>query len=183
MNHLQNVISVTDFVALLQHQPNPTVIDVRTHAEVNTESFEGSIHLPLQVFDSKTFTECLNKNGCRAEEIVYLLCGSGQRARKAIECLEGGSSNPLIVIEGGINAMRGGGVNLIKGSGSVISLERQVRIAAGSMIVLGIMTGGLINPIFYGLSALVGAGLIFAGVTDSCAMGMLLARMPWNKTV
>jgi hypothetical protein len=62
-----------------------------------------------------------------------------------------------------------------------ISLERQVRIVAGSLVVLGTGLGALVSSWFLVLSGFVGMGLVFAGITDSCAMGMLLARMPWNR--
>ena len=68
------------------------------------------------------------------------------------------------------------------GGSRVISLERQVRIAAGSLVLLGVALGLLVHPAFIGLAAFVGAGLVFAGVTDWCGMGLLLARMPWNQT-
>jgi hypothetical protein len=61
-----------------------------------------------------------------------------------------------------------------------MSLERQVRITAGSLVLVGVVLGWLVHPYFIGLSAFIGAGLVFAGVTDTCGMGMLLARMPWN---
>jgi hypothetical protein len=63
----------------------------------------------------------------------------------------------------------------------VISLERQVRIAAGLLVLAGVVLGTWVHPAFYGLSAFVGAGLTFAGITDWCGMGLLLARMPWNQ--
>jgi hypothetical protein len=62
-----------------------------------------------------------------------------------------------------------------------MSLERQVRIAAGSLVLLGVALGAFVSQWLYGLSAFVGAGLVFAGLTDTCGMGMLLARMPWNR--
>jgi hypothetical protein len=62
-----------------------------------------------------------------------------------------------------------------------MSLERQVRIAAGSLVLLGVVLGFTIHPAFFGLAGFVGAGLVFAGITDTCGMGMLLARMPWNQ--
>ena len=62
-----------------------------------------------------------------------------------------------------------------------MSLERQVRIAAGSLIVVGAAVGCFVHPGGYGLSTFVGAGLVFAGLTDTCAMGMLIAKMPWNR--
>jgi len=62
-----------------------------------------------------------------------------------------------------------------------VSLERHVRIAAGSLVLFGVILGTWVHPGFYGLSAFVGAGLIFAGVTDWCGMAMVLAKMPWNQ--
>jgi hypothetical protein len=62
-----------------------------------------------------------------------------------------------------------------------VSLERQVRIAAGSLVLLGSALGCFVDPAFIGLSAFIGAGLIFAGITDTCGMGIILARMPWNQ--
>lgn len=62
-----------------------------------------------------------------------------------------------------------------------MSLERQVRIAAGLLVVLGTALGYFVHPYLLGLPAFVGAGLVFAGITDTCGMGMLLAKMPWNQ--
>ncbi|MGK0441248.1 MAG: hypothetical protein ACJA0N_001046 [Pseudohongiellaceae bacterium] len=84
-------------------------------------------------------------------------------------------------MNGGLSALKSAGCAIEKGNGSVMSLERQVRIAAGSMVLLGAMLGATVNANFYALSAFVGAGLIFSGITNTCGMAMLLARMPWNK--
>ena len=62
-----------------------------------------------------------------------------------------------------------------------MSLERQVRIAAGFLVLMGAVIGHFVHLGGYGLSAFIGAGLVFAGVTDTCGMGMLIARMPWNR--
>jgi hypothetical protein len=69
----------------------------------------------------------------------------------------------------------------VRGPSRVLSLERQVRIGAGSLVLLGLALAWLVHPAFAGLSAFVGAGLVFAGVTDWCGMAMLLAKMPWNR--
>ena len=69
---------------------------------------------------------------------------------------------------------------MVRGA-KVISLERQVRIAAGLLVLVAVTLGWLVHPAFLGLAAFVGAGLVFAGVTDTCGMGLLLARMPWNR--
>jgi rhodanese-related sulfurtransferase len=85
-----------------------------------------------------------------------------------------------VSVDGGTQAWEAAGLPIVRGQ-KTISLERQVRIAAGSLVVLGAVLGYFVHPYFIGLSAFVGAGLVFAGVTDTCGMGMLLARMPWNK--
>ncbi|MDA9094864.1 rhodanese-like domain-containing protein [Porticoccaceae bacterium] len=157
------------------------VIDVRTQAEVNTESLDGCAHFPLQDLHCDALQDYLNKHSHDPSQPVYLLCASGQRATRAAEQLQGDIDNELVIIEGGINALKQLGIDVPKGTSNVISLERQVRITAGSLVVIGVALGLFVNPGFYGLSAFVGAGLIFAGVTDSCGMGMALARMPWNK--
>jgi hypothetical protein len=72
------------------------------------------------------------------------------------------------------------GLPVVRGK-KTISLERQVRIAAGLLVLIGSLLGWLVHPVFIGLSAFVGAGLVFAGVTDTCGMGLMLARMPWNQ--
>ena len=87
----------------------------------------------------------------------------------------------VVNVEGGTLAWAEAGLPVVRGK-KAVSLERQVRIAAGSLVVLGAALSWLLHPAFIALSAFVGAGLIFAGVTDTCGMGMLLARMPWNQT-
>jgi len=68
-----------------------------------------------------------------------------------------------------------------KSSHGVISVERQVRIAAGTLVFFGVVLGVYVHPALYGVSGFIGLGLVFAGVTDWCGMGLLLARAPWNR--
>jgi rhodanese-related sulfurtransferase len=86
-----------------------------------------------------------------------------------------------VVVEGGTEAWIAAGLPVDRGTVTAISLERQVRIAAGALVLLGVLLGWLVHPAFFGLSGFVGAGLVFAGITDFCGMGLLLARMPWNN--
>jgi hypothetical protein len=83
-------------------------------------------------------------------------------------------------VEGGIQAWQANGLSVTRGHSRVIPLERQVRIGAGLLVLLGIALGALVHPACYAISAFVGAGLVFAGVTDWCGMAMILAKMPWN---
>ena len=88
-----------------------------------------------------------------------------------------------VIIAGGTKAWIDAGLPVTRSEVQVISLERQVRIAAGSLVLVGAVLGWLVHPGFFGLSAFVGAGLVFAGITDFCGMGLLLARLPWNTRV
>ena len=82
--------------------------------------------------------------------------------------------------KGGTLAWDKAGLPVQRGQ-KAMSLERQVRIAAGSLVFTGAALGFFVHPYFIGLSAFVGAGLVFAGITDTCGMGMMIAKMPWNQ--
>lgn len=151
-----------------------SVIDVRSGAEFRAEHLEGSRWIPL------------DQIGSRLDEVRatpaprLLLCRSGARAERARAELEGRGVSGLRVVVGGLEAYRNSGGRTIAGD-SVISLERQVRIGAGSLVVLGSLLAWWLHPTFLGLPLFVGGGLIFAGVTDWCGMGLLLAKAPWNR--
>jgi rhodanese-related sulfurtransferase len=144
------------------------VLDVREFPEYAEAHIEGTRLVPLG-----TLRQDPSLAGTDGE--VLLLCRSGRRAGEAAQLLrERGTVSP-IVVDGGIDAWKQAGYPVKRGNGAV-SLERQVRIAAGSLVLLGLLTPGI-----HFLPYVVGAGLVFAGVTDTCAMGMLLARLPWNR--
>ena len=180
MSDCINNISIEDFLLVLENEAKPLVIDVRTLAEVGSEYLDGCVNMPLHELNGLQVQACVADKKA-AGQPVYLLCGTGKRATSADEKLKGQFDNPLLVVEGGIQALKQAGYSLSQGKGTVIPLERQVPIAAGSLALLGVLLGAFLNPGFYALSAFVGAGLIFAGITDTCAMGMLLARMRWNR--
>ena len=149
------------------------VIDVRTPAEYEGLHLEGSTHIPLDILQESRLPVDAS------DHTHYLLCASGMRARKGCGLLDGKVKGELVVIDGGIEALRQQGVTLVEGR-AVISLERQVRIAAGCLVLLGVLLSP-VHPGFIGISAFVGAGLVFAGVTNHCGMALLLAKMPWNR--
>lgn len=151
------------------------LLDVRTPVEFAGESIEGSVLIPLHTLEPKETASLLANTSC------VVICKSGGRARKAAELLKSAGAESLYVLEGGIDAWKAAGFPVKKGR-NVISLERQVRIGAGTLVLTGVVLGYLINPAWIFLSAFVGGGLIFAGITDFCGMGLLLARMPWNNT-
>lgn len=152
-----------------------TVIDVRTPAEFREVHFPSAHNVPLDRLDPAALRDFLPEPSAP----VYVICRSGNRAAKACEQLAAAGLN-AINVSGGIQAWEQAGLPVLRGK-KTISLERQVRIAAGTLVLVGIALGALVHPSLYGLAAFVGAGLVFAGITDTCGMGLLLARMPWNQ--
>jgi rhodanese-related sulfurtransferase len=152
------------------------LIDVRTPVEFREVHVEIARNVPLDQLDAAALMQARNGS---ANEPLYVICRSGSRGQQACEkFLKAGFSN-VVNIEGGTMACVDAGLPLVRGK-KAISLERQVRIAAGSLVLLGAALS-FIHPAFIGLSAFIGAGLVFAGITDTCGMGMMLARMPWNQ--
>jgi len=169
------VISVEELKSL--NQAEKIFIDVRSPAEYRSLRVQGAVNLPLNTITCDDVKKLI---GDKQNPAIVLLCGKGGRARKAAEILQAGSFN-LLVVEGGTNACVDANLPTEKGHSSTISIERQVRIGAGSLVCIGLALGYFINPVFYLLSAFIGAGLVFAGVTDWCGMGLLIAKAPWNK--
>ncbi len=147
------------------------LIDVRTPVEFREVHAEGARNVPLDRLDPAAF---------RGAGPVYVICKSGGRGRQACERLHAAGVTGAVNVEGGTQAWADAGLPVVRGTGAV-SLERQVRIAAGSLVLAGSALAWVVDPAFVGLAAFVGAGLVFAGVTDTCGMGLLLARMPWNR--
>jgi rhodanese-related sulfurtransferase len=167
-------ISPVELQAILTAQPSVPVIDVRTPVEFAEVHVPQARSVPLD--ELKPSSLQLQK-----DQPVYLLCRSGQRAAKAAEKLaQEGFAQP-IVIAGGTLAWIEANLPVTRSSVRIMSLERQVRIVAGSLVFIGVALGWFVHRGFYGLSAFVGAGLVFAGITDFCGMGLLLAKLPWNK--
>lgn len=157
------------------HEPaQAQFIDVREPAEYHAERLDGFTLMPLSRLDDAA--AALNP-----EVPVYILCRSGSRARQAATRLQRLGFRTLFVIDGGITACAGAGVSVTKSDRRVWPLDRQVRLVAGLLVLTGVLLGWLVTPAFYGLAGFVGAGLTFAGLTDTCGMAMLLARMPWNR--
>jgi rhodanese-related sulfurtransferase len=168
----------TEVQRLTRSGEAPELIDVRTPPEYAEFHAQGATLVPLDRLDPHAVMAA--RNGSSASPL-YVLCRSGSRAAKAVEKFETAGFTNVYAVEGGTLAWERAGLPVVRGETKVISLERQVRIAAGVLVLAGVMLGSLAHPTFYGLSAFVGAGLIFAGVTDWCGMGMLLARLPWNR--
>lgn len=151
------------------------LIDVRTPAEFREIHAATALNFPLEAFNPG---EVLALHP--GPEPVYVICRSGGRGRQACEKLQAAGCLNAVNVEGGTLAWDQAGLPVVRGR-RTISLERQVRICAGFMALTGGVLGILVHPGFAGLSAFVGAGLMFAGITDTCGMALILARMPWNQ--
>jgi rhodanese-related sulfurtransferase len=151
------------------------LIDVRTPVEFREIHVDFARNVPLDRLDAPSVQQARGK----AAEPLYVICRSGSRGKQACERLAAAGVN-VINVEGGTLAWDAAGLPVVRGQ-KAISLERQVRIVAGFLVLVGAVLAMVVHPYFAGLSAFVGAGLMFAGITDTCGMAMLLARMPWNQ--
>ena len=149
------------------------LLDVREADEYASEHVPGSLLKPLSRFGAEPVTEM-------AHSRVIVICQSGARATQAAANLNL-PDNEILILEGGISAWKSSGLPVNRTKGAPVSIMRQVQMIAGSLILAGVLLGWFVSPNFYLLSGFVGAGLLFAGVSGTCAMASLLAVMPWNR--
>lgn len=172
-----STITPQQLAELQKNNPKLDLIDVRTPVEFREAHVEFARNVPLNELSPPAWVQ--SHNGSPTEPL-YVICRSGSRGRQACEkFLTAGFTN-IVNVEGGTLACIEAGLPVIRGK-KAISLERQVRITAGLLVLIGSALGWFVHPAFIGLAAFIGAGLVFAGVTDTCGMGMMLARMPWNR--
>lgn len=159
---------------LQENNPNSICIDVRTKSEFKSSNIEGVKNIPLDDL-KKHISELRNY------EKIYVHCHNGTRTEEACKKLskEGIDS---VIVKGGIVEWKRKGLPLnSSGDREPISLQRQVQITAGSLILLGFILGKFVSPEFNYICAVMGAGLLFTGISGSCMMARMLAIMPWNK--
>ena len=168
-------ISVRDLNERVRAGERIDLIDVRTPAEFREVHVTFASNVPLETFDAGAV---LSRHS--GTNPLYVICRSGSRGKQACEKLQAAGCAHVVNVEGGTLAWDQAGFSVVRGR-KTISLERQVRIAAGLLVLAGGLLGMFVHPYCAGLAAFVGAGLVFAGVTDTCGMAMVLARMPWNQ--
>ncbi|MEU1249625.1 rhodanese-like domain-containing protein [Micromonospora arida] len=152
----------------------PRVLDVRTPAEFETSHVPGSYNVPLDLL--KEHRQELRDH---LDEDVVLVCRSGARATQAQQTLAGVGLPNLKVLDGGIMAWQAAGAP-IKHGAPRWDLERQVRLVAGSIVLVSVL-GSVFVPQLKWVAGFIGAGLTFAAVTNTCAMGMMLGKLPYNR--
>ncbi|HEX6487209.1 MAG TPA: rhodanese-like domain-containing protein [Nocardioidaceae bacterium] len=167
-------LSVQTLQERLSSEDAPRVLDVRTPAEFETAHIPGSYNVPLD-----NLREHRAELRAHLDEDVVLVCRTGGRAEQAEKALAEVGLPGLRVLEGGMVAWESNGAPVNRGK-QTWELERQVRLVAGS-IVLSSVLGSIVVPELKWVAGGVGAGLMFAALSNTCAMGMLLAKMPWNR--
>lgn len=149
------------------------LVDVRENFEFKGKHIQGAKNIPLG-----TVKEAVDK--LKSIGTVYVHCASGNRSSQACSILETAGVN-VVNIEGGMNAWETAGFDVIDSGKHVIPIIRQVMIVAGVLVLVGVVLGTWVNPWWYVLSAFVGGGLFFAGVSGICTMSYILSKMPWNR--
>lgn len=172
-------IDVMDAAALKKllasDESGVAVLDVRTPAEFESVHIPGSYNLPLELVaeHAHDVTRKLGKQ-------IVLVCQSGVRAGQARQRLVDIDIEAGSVLEGGIAAYEKSGGTVVRGTRRW-AMDRQVRMSAGSLVLLGFVASKLIHPKLGYLSAAIGAGLTYSAASNSCAMASLLSKMPWNQ--
>ncbi|MBU7583549.1 MAG: rhodanese-like domain-containing protein [Nostoc sp. TH1S01] len=158
----------------LLKQQTVTLIDVREPSEYAGEHIPDATLISLSKFDPRKVPQTQDTQ-------VVLYCRSGNRSKMAAQKLFDAGFTEVTHLEGGLAAWKAAGYPTKINKNAPISLMRQVQIVAGSLVFTGTLLGAFVSPWFLILSGFVGAGLMFAGITDTCALAMLLSKLPYNQ--
>ncbi|MEQ8267103.1 MAG: rhodanese family protein [Parvibaculum sp.] len=151
------------------------IIDIREPDEFAREHIPGAVNEPLSKLGGRP--------AAAGADIVVYHCKSGMRTKANAAKLAAPETCEAYILEGGLDAWKAAKLPVAADAAQPIELMRQVQIAAGSLVVLGVALGAAVHPGFYALSAFVGAGLVFAGVSGFCGMARVLTLMPWNRAL
>lgn len=167
-------IDSADLRSLLDSPTPPRVIDVRTPGEFQTVHLPGAYNVPLDLL-----REHRDEIVSQVDQDVVLVCRSGQRATQAEETLRKAGLTNVHILDGGITDWEAKGFTVKRGA-QRWDLERQVRLVAGLIVAVSVLAGVVVPGVEW-LAFAIGAGLSIAALTNTCAMGMLLARLPYNR--
>ena len=156
---------------LRSHTP-AQLVDVRSSSEFASGHIRGAVNIPMDQIEARLDDLVL-------DHPIVLICQTGKRARMTAGLLEP-CHRQIAVLEGGTKAWMDAGFPVVSSVKTRWSLERQVRLGAGALVLTGVVLALTVNPLWVFLCGFVGLGLTFAGLTDICAMGIILEKMPWN---
>ena len=171
-----STINPEPLYALYQSGQPVELIDVRTPAEYRSLHATIARVVPLDELNPRELME--SRLGAKHDPL-YVICHSGVRGQKAREVRRGGV-HECGQCGGGTLAWNRAGLPVVRGRW-MLPLDRQIQITAGAMALTGFSLGELVDPNWFLLAGFVGCGLLFAGLTGSCPMGRVLAKMPWNR--
>lgn len=169
-----DVIKVADLQLMLSQEPSIRILDVRTGGEFESVHIPGSYNVPLD-----TLAEHAD-DLADVEHPVVLVCQTGGRATTAHGALRVAGKQQLHILEGGMQAWRTAGGDVIEGTSDRWAMDRQVRLAAGSMVIAGVLAS-IFVPKAKWLSGGVASGLVYSALSNTCAMGTVLAKLPYNQ--
>ena len=175
-----NVITVDELKVRHDSDDSLELIDVRTPAEYSAVHVKFAENFPLDQLDITAIQQSRHS----PDQPLYVICKMGGRSAKACQkFIEAGVEN-VINVQGGTDAWVNAGYDAVRSMKKVIALDRQVRIVAGTLVVAGVALSAAVEPAWIGLviAGFIGAGLMFSGITDTCGMGTVLSKMPWNKS-
>lgn len=152
-----------------------TIIDVREPDEVAFEAIPGAKNIPMSQLEKG------KPSGISPNDRLFVICQSGGRSCRASDILRACGFTNVIDVAGGVNAFKKAGGKLVRGK-QPLPIMRQVQIAAGGLVLVGVILALTLQPAFIYLSGFVGLGLLFAGLTGACPMATLLSKMPWNRS-
>lgn len=176
MNPVPQTTSPEELKDWIASGSDVVVLDVRSAAEFESRHILGSYNVPLPLLAEHT-----EELASKLDTKVVLVCQSGVRATEAKTNLASVGFGNAHVLAGGVPAYKQAGGRTVEGS-KRWDLERQVRMTAGSLVIAGLAGGRFLSPQIRTVAGVIGAGLTFSAVTNTCAMGKALAKMPWNKT-
>ncbi|MEW8624618.1 MAG: rhodanese-like domain-containing protein [Candidatus Thiodiazotropha sp.] len=177
-----STISPSDLHAKRNQGTKIELLDVRTAVEYSGGHIPGAKLLTLDEISDKSLVQQVGAPQIRDLTPVYITCKSGFRAEQAAEKLLNLGYRNLVLVEGGTEGWENLGLPMER-CGRVISLERQVQITIGSLLLLKVFVGFTLHELFFLAGALIGAGLIVAGITRWCGLAKLVAMLPWNRNI
>ena len=168
------ILNAADLRGLMESANPPRILDVRTPGEFEGVHIAGAYNVPLDLL-----REHRDEIRRHLDDHVVLVCRSGQRATQAEQTLHDTGLTNVHILDGGMNAWEANGFSVKRGT-QRWDLERQVRLVAGSIVALSILAS-IFVPGLKWVAFAIGAGLTFAAVSNTCMMGMLLAKLPYNR--
>jgi rhodanese-related sulfurtransferase len=180
MDSYARSVSPTELHGRMRAGERITLVDVRSPAEYRSGHVTGALSMPLDELEDIDLTQRTGIAGVGKGTPLYLTCKAGMRAQQAAERLSQSGYRNLVLLQGGTDAWARAGLPM-RGSMGALSLEQQVQITIGTLLILKVAFGFAVHELFFVLGALVGAGLITAGITRWCGLTRLMARMPWNR--